>query len=188
MTFLNKNQDSEKIDNWQTLNPPLDLHDDSQTIIKNVELFKKNKKVAITESLKKWYCCSEDNKEVVQSSANSEHSKFVDVAYEAYEDYANATSIQDKQAHKAIILSKLTLGNHQDVSKNLEALEFLKILDELNKYHTDSIARYQEKAEGKAKQEKPNEIIKFFFEDLPNTIISVFDCIRTNSGNDKGPK
>ena len=179
LTFLNKNQESEKIDNsWEILNLPFDLHDESKTIIKNVELFKENKKVAITEKIASWYPNGEEDDKIQEAF----------IAYEAYEAYANATSIQDKQALKAIILTKLTLGNHQDVSKNLEALAFLKILDELNKYHTDSIARYQKRAERKAKQEKPNEIIKFFFEDLPNTIFSVFDCTRTNSGNDKGPE
>ena len=132
LTFLNQNQESEKIDSgWETSNPPLDLHDDSETIVKNVELFKKNKKVAITEKLASWYLKGEEDDKIQE-------------AFIAYEAYANATSIQDKQNLKAIILFKLTEGD-QDVSKNLGALEFLKNLNELNKYHP------------KAKQEKPNE-------------------------------
>ena len=169
LTFLNENQESEKIDNsWETSNPPLDLHDDSKTIIKNVVALEDLKKNAITEKLQSWY--------------SGEGGAEIQEVFKNYENYANATSIQDKEAHKAIILSKLTKGD-QDVSKNLKALEFLKILDKLNKYHTDSIASYQEKAEGKAKQEKPNEIIKFFFEDLPSNILRVFDCFRTDGSS-----
>ncbi len=181
LTFLNQNQDSENIYNrLETLNSYLNSYDGNQTLVDNL---KELKKVAITERLKKWYSHSDDNKEVVQSSANSEHSKFVDEAYEAYEAYINANN-QEKPAQKAIILSKLTRGD-QDLSKNLKALEFLKILDELNKYHNNGIASYQKKAEEKAKQEKPNEIIKFFTE-IPSNILSAFGCFRTNDSSNKG--
>lgn len=133
-------------------------------IVMVVEELKEFKKKAITEKLRTW--CSINN------------TIYANETYQAYENYANASE-QEKPALEAIVLSKLTVGDR-------EGSEFLKILDIINEYHDISIANYEKKARGKVKQEEPNEIIKFFFEDLPNTILSVFDCIRSSDSSNKG--
>ena len=98
-----------------------------------------------------------------------------------YEKYASEPEEDKKLKFKVEFI--MAIADGINVQNNINALDTLKTLDELNKNNIDDI----KKAEGKAKQEKPNEIIKFF-EDLPNTILSVFDCIRTKSENGKGPQ
>ena len=180
LTFLNKNQKSKEIDNFLTLNPPLDIRKEEQIIVTNVERLKELKKNAITERLEKWY--SMDNeyaKETYQA-----YEAYAKETYQAYEAYANATE-QEKPVLKAIVLSKLTYGDHQNASKSLTALKDLNALDKLSEHHNKGIKEYQNKERKKAKQEEPNEIIKFIT-DIPNTILKAFGCIRTDDSSTKG--
>ena len=75
----------------------------------------------------------------------------------------------------------MAIADGINVQDNIDALDTLKMLDALDKNNIDEI----KKAEEKAEQEKPNEIIKFF-EDLPSNILSAFGCFRTNDSSNKG--
>jgi hypothetical protein len=189
LTFLNENQNSKEIDNFLTLNPPLDIRKEEQIIVTNVEYFKDLKKIAITERLAIWYSKNKiiGDKTPEEFKNSDDCKKYVRETYQAYEAYANASE-QDKLALKAIVLSKLTGGDYKDLSRNLEALKYLKILDQINECHDASIASYQKRAKEKAKQEEPNEIIKFII-DIPSNILKTFGCIRVDdsSGEKKGP-
>jgi hypothetical protein len=162
---ISKNINHEKPRDYSPiLIPSPDEGKEKQEIVMFVEKLKGLKKNAITEKLKIWY-------------ANNRKEDEAKATYTAYENYANASE-QDKLALKAIVLSKLTGGDYKDLSRKLEALKFLKILDQINEYHDASIASYQKRAKEKAKQEEPNEIIKFII-DIPSNILKAFDCIGT---------
>lgn len=110
---------------------------------------------------------------------NSRIKKIIDF----YENYASEPEEDKKLKFKVEFI--MAIADGINVQDNINALDTLKTLDALNKNNIDDI----KKAGGKAKREKPNEIIKFFFEDLPSNILRAFGCIRADdsSGENKGP-
>jgi hypothetical protein len=181
LTFLNENQKSEKRYYSPILNPSPDEEKEKQEIVMFVEELKKD---AITKKLVSWYSMDNNTDYKTLEEFKTDDCK---KTYQAYEAYANATE-QEKPALKAIVLSKLTRGDYKDLSRNLEALKFLKILNTLSEHHNKGIEACQNKERKKAKQEEPNEIIKFITE-IPNTILKAFGCIRTGDSptKEKGP-
>ena len=93
-----------------------------------------------------------------------------------YEKYASEPEEDKKLKFKVEVI--MAIADGINVQDNIDALDTLKMLDALDKNNIDEI----KKAEEKAEQEKPNEIIKFF-EDLPSNILRVFDCFRTDGSS-----